>query len=327
MAPTPNDPDYKAYWGDWEECNIEIQSLPSDVPQGKLVPVIASLGGMPVSLINASGYANGISPTSLVADDSPFDGNILINGIIAFAPDNTSSGVSRARYRLWVKRPSATSFQEWLGKFTIYVKHITAGLVGPQLPIVQTPDSSGWIEYYPDFIIPDLVTVNRNLLGVFRPSEAGLHELYVEVFDPNTSTSGLSSVVKFMVDRSSPVVDVEITSGTGNCGKFSTGELIKGSFYMSDDHCRSLSLSVTPTAETNGEKPEIVGFAGMSSLSYAAGTLPNMGTSGTWQLDTTNIDPCGYNIRIYGVDRTIVNSSTLGHRRSDIEGFCLEKKK
>ena len=325
VPPTPNDPDYKAHWGDWEECNVEIRPLPIGVKPGEPVPVIESLGSMPVSMINASGYANGINSTGLVADDSPFDGNILINGIIAFAPDSTTSGVSKARYRLWVKKPSAATFQEWLGKFNIGVTTISGGVVGPQVIIPQIPDPLGWVDYYPDYVIPDLVSVDRNLLGVFRPSEAGLHELYVEVFDPNTAITNVSNVVKFMVDRTSPNVDVEITSGTGNCGKFGKGETIVGSFSISDDHCHSMTLSVTPTDEANGEKPEIVGSGGLSSLSYASANLPTVGTSGTWELDTTNMDPCGYNIRIHGVDRTIVNSNTVGHRRSDIEGFCLEE--
>ena len=34
--------------------------------------------------------------------------------------------------------------------------------------------------------------------------------------------------------------------------------------------------------------------------------------------------PCGYNIRIDGADRTIVNSGVIGWHAADIEGFCLE---
>lgn len=321
--PTPNDPDYVAHWGDWEECNIEIRPLPAGVVPGQVVPVIESLGGMPVDMIDTSGYANGINSTGLSAHDSPFDGNILVNGIIAYAPNSSAPGVSQARYRMMVKKPSTGSYQPWLGKFNIDVTTISGGIVSPQAHILQIPDANGWVDYYPDFIIPDLVSVDRNLLGVFRPSESGLHELYIEVFDPNTAITSVSSTVKFMVDRSAPVVDVEITSGTGNCGKFNKGDLIEGTFSISDDHCLSMALSVTPAAEAHGAAPEIVP-SGLSSLSYTAATLPNGGTSGTWQLDTSAMDPCGYNVRIHGEDRTIINSSYIGHERWDIEGFCIE---
>ncbi len=42
-------------------------------------------------------------------------------------------------------------------------------------------------------------------------------------------------------------------------------------------------------------------------------------------IDTGPMDPCGYNIRIRGEDRTIVNSAFIGHVGGDIEGFCLDK--
>ena len=60
-----------------------------------------------------------------------------------------------------------------------------------------------------------------------------------------------------------------------------------------------------------------------NSLSYAAFTLDTSGVSGTWELITTGMAPCGYNIRIDGADRTIVNSATIGWPASDIEGVCL----
>ncbi|NIN70186.1 MAG: hypothetical protein GTO63_37020, partial [Anaerolineae bacterium] len=42
VAPTPNDPDYVAHWGDWEECYVEIKPLPKGVKPGEVVPVIES---------------------------------------------------------------------------------------------------------------------------------------------------------------------------------------------------------------------------------------------------------------------------------------------
>ena len=61
-----------------------------------------------------------------------------------------------------------------------------------------------------------------------------------------------------------------------------------------------------------------------NGLSYAAFTLDGSGVSGTWELVTTGMAPCGYNIRIDGADRTIVNSGFIGWHAADIEGFCLE---
>lgn len=322
VAPTPNDPDYVAHWGDWEECYVEIKPLLPGVKPGEVVPVIESLGGMPISMINGSGYANGESPAGLRGIDSPFDGKILINGIVANAPDSSQVGISRVRYRIMVKAPSYGTYQPSLRKFRIYKTEIIGGMVSPQVPVTQTPDLDGWMDYYPDFYAPVIVSVDQDLLGVFVPAEEGLHELYVEIDDPNTGTSKVSSTVKFTVDKTAPKVDVEITSGTGNCGFFTKGDTIQGTFSIEAKHCYSVSLSVTPTPEAHGAKPVIVGSGGKSDLKYGSGlTCPK--TTGTWELDTSPMDPCGYNIRIRGEDRTIIDSRWFGRERWDIEGFCL----
>jgi hypothetical protein len=47
---------------------------------------------------------------------------------------------------------------------------------------------------------------------------------------------------------------------------------------------------------------------------------------GTWQLDTTGMDPCGYVVHLETYDRTIVDSSTpVGWTRPGFVGFCLKK--
>ncbi|NIN70185.1 MAG: hypothetical protein GTO63_37015, partial [Anaerolineae bacterium] len=81
-----------------------------------------------------------------------------------------------------------------------------------------------------------IVSIDQNLLGEFVPSEEGLHELYVEIYDPNTGTSTVSNTVKFTVDKTAPRVDVEITSGTGNCGFFTKGDTIHGTFSIEAKH-------------------------------------------------------------------------------------------
>jgi hypothetical protein len=327
IPPTPYDPDYVATWGDWEECHVEIKPLPAGVPQGELVPFIEALGGMPVALIASSGYASGTNATGLTALDSPFDGRILVRGIIANAPNSSQAGVANVKYRLMVKHPSAIAFQPWLGAFEVFVTEISGGIVGPQVAVTQTPDPNGWLDYLPDFIAPDIVSVDDNLLGVLKPSEQGLHRAYIEMHDPNTGVTKFSNVINFMVDRTRVEVDIEITSGAGNCGVFTKGDVIAGTFEIKDKHCSSMTLSVTPVAEASGAAVEITPTTTppTTSLSYAGGTLPTLGAVGTWQLDTGPMQPCGYNVRIRGVERTIIDSHTINRDDVDIEGFCLEE--
>jgi hypothetical protein len=180
------------------------------------------------------------------------------------------------------------------------------------------------MNYFPDYFAPDIISIDRNLLGVYVPSEEGLHELYVEIKNPFPSTGTTpSNTVRFFVDKKAPVVDIEITSGSGNCGVFATGDIIAGTFSISGNHCYSVRLSVSPGAEAHGATPNIGGISGPGQLVYGSG-LPDTGTSGIWELDTSPMEPCGYNIRIRGEDRTIVDSRWFGRERWDPEGFCLE---
>jgi hypothetical protein len=308
VAPPPNTPGYVAHWGDWQEAYVEIRPLPAGVVPGDLVPYIQTVGGMPIDYIDASGYANGTAPDGLTGIDSPFDGRIEITGLLFNATESPL-----VRYRVMVWAPSTGSYQPCVREFPTF-RTVIIGNLPVDLPLPRDPDANGWLDYYP--------TVYENLLGVYVPAEKGLHRVKLQMEDPVTSAIVDSNVVAFMVDKGKPTVDVEITSGTGNCGVFTKGDLLKGTFSITDEHCYSVGLSVTPKDEANGAVPTIDGSGGKSALVYKAGlTCPT--TSGTWELNTAPMDPCGYNIRIHGVDRTIVNSRWRGRDRWDIEGFCL----
>ena len=338
-APPANDPDYVPHWGDREDCWIEIKPLrPNQVP-GKLTPFLDTIGNMPVDQIDALGYANGDSVgMTFTANQSPFGGAILFGGHIAFPT------AANMQYRIMVKGPSDPVAKPFTTAFTAAVTTI----VGPSISFTneaQVADIEGWFNYIPTNGPVIFKSVAGNLLARFAGSEEGLHQVFVEVREAGTNVILATSTTEhFLVDNTRPQVDVEITSGGGNCSKFGVSEVIVGTFSMTDsqDHAHSLSLSVTPSAEAGGGTLAITSAvpAGMAasfpivdgsgtstavSMSFAASTLHTNGvTSGQWELDTTDMEPCGYNIRILGIDRTIVNSGFIGWTASDIAGFCLE---
>ena len=113
--------------------------------------------------------------------------------------------------------------------------------------------------------------------------------------------------------------------------------MLVGTYSMVDAHASGLSLSVTPALEAVGGllaitsvappaplPPPLPGPNAANNLSVAAFTLTGTGASGNWELDTTGMKPCGFNITIVGSDRTIVNSGYVGYYGSDIKGFCLD---
>jgi hypothetical protein len=343
--PVPNDPDHVAHWGDWEDCWIEIKPLPKGVDQGEMTAVLEAIGSMPVDRIDGAGYAEGWSVgATFKADDSPFGGVIKISGVIAFP---TSSNLE---YRVMIKAPSDASPQPWTKSFKVDVTTVNGGSVSHSNP-TQTA-TGGWFDYIPQ-AGPPFKSVAEDLLARFTATEEGLHTVYVQVREVGSTTILATSFVEaFIVDNSRPQVDIEITSGTGNCGKFGVGDVISGTFSMTDKHAHSLSISVTPGPEADGGTIRIDSAAPAGamaafpvtetaatianptgadptktvvSMSYAAAEITTAGvTAGTWTLETAGMLPCGYNIRIRGVDRTIVNSGWVGWEAWDIEGFCVE---
>jgi len=303
VAPPPFQPEYIAPWGDREDAHVEIKPLPKGVTPGLTKLSLDTLGSMPVELIDAAGYATGENFVGMKAQDSPFDGVTRFNGVVLFAPPVP------LRYRILVQEPDSATAAPLVGNVTIR----RSGIPGTTTLV---PDADGWMIYYNDSV--------EDFLGSFTPSKEGRHFVTIEVKNALTNVQYLSScAVPFAVDKKAPSVNIDITSGTGNCGKFKVGDLIQGTFSMNDAHPLSLRLSVTPGASAAGAAPTVDGSGGLSSLQYPA-TLSGTGESGTWSLDTKGMKPCGYNIWIHGVDRTIVNSSAIGHRANDPEGFCLD---
>ena len=335
VPPAPNQPNFVPHWGDREDCHIEVRPLPEGVPGGVLTPVLQSIGSMPVNLIDGGGFATGPGiVASINAEDSPFGGTINLAGEVF------STGGAALEYRVMVRGPSDAAFSAATTSFGVVVNTVTGGS-STFANVTQTPNGD-WFPY-----IPQSGAVSKSVVGdllyPFRATEDGLHTVYVQVRNagvmPPIATSALEV---FYVNNTRPSVDVEITSGAGNCGKFGVGEVVSGSFSMTADFADFLTISVTPGPEAGGGTlvipsaapagaaavfpiTDVSGTSTAVTMGYRTGVLDTTGVAiGAWELDTTGMEPCGYNIRIYAEDRTIVNSANIGWAASDIEGFCVD---
>lgn len=330
VPPVPFDPDHIPVWGDREDCWIEVRPWPKGVIPGVTTPVMEAIGRMPVAQIDGAGFANGSSVGgTFSAQDAPFGGIITMSGIIA-NPSNLS-----LEYRVMVQGPSDAVAKAQTKNFGISVTTVIGGSVTFSS---QTQIAVGdWFSYVPQNGPVVFKSVAESLLYVFQAAEEGLHTVYLDVRQAGTTTILATSAVEaFFVDNTAPAVDVTITSGGGNCGKFKVGEVLVGTYSMADKHAGSLTLSVTPAGPAAGGHlaitsvvpaaplpPALPGPTASNGLAYPL-RLTTVGASGQWELDTTNMDPCGYNIRIDVGDRTIVHSSGTNWTNADIEGFCLE---
>ncbi len=323
--PVPNQPEFIPHWGDREDCTIEIRPLPKGVVPGVFTPFLASIGNMSVAKINAAGYANGAAEGGIfTALDSPFGGSTTLKGEVFNLP------AGPLEYRIMIKGPSDPTPRAYTTPFTAQVTTFPS-VIPVDVPVSAVGDWFPYLEANP------AVKVSGDLLGVLGGLEDGLFTVTLEFRQPMGPVLAVTAAKAFMVDNTGPGADVTITSGGGNCSKFKIGEVIVGTYSMTDLHASGLSLAVTPAAAASGGHLAITlvspaaplpaplpGPSASNGLSYPL-TLTGSGASGNWELDTTGMAACGYNIRLVVSDRAIVNSGFVGHVNDDIEGFCLDK--
>ena len=130
------------------------------------------------------------------------------------------------------------------------------------------------------------------------------------------------------LDEGVPTATLAITgvsSGGGpitpaqECETFTKNQTVHGTYSSFDQHFGTLTLTVEPSGPANTPGPTSVS---PSVRAYPA--VPTSGESGTWELDTSKMKPCGYIVRLWVQDRTIVSSDGSGWKNAASVGFCLK---
>ncbi len=290
-------------WGNREETLINIAPV-AGAPAGK----IAILGGIPVSFID--------DVTGLTTPDAVFATNNL-------PPDNPDGSLATAD-----GRPCP-----FAGRVTVQ----GAPLLFHSYKVEVTPAGGG----APTAVVTDLVltrqdgttfvhkanvatlrfnylpfTENINsVLAQWDSTGDAKWEVKLSTFDAGGFLVGQDTHL-IQLDNTGPDASIEITTGIGDCGKFTIGTLLSGNFVARDDYLSGYSLGVEP-----GVNPAGVGVPSPSSGLINTAVAPG----DVWSLNTTGMRSCGYVIRVVASDRAIVDSQSVGHHASDSSGFCLEE--
>ena len=215
---------------------------------------------------------------------------------------------------------------------------ITEQAGGPvvQYTSPQAVDGAGYYTYREQIFPNQWRLVAARVLGKWFTGQpmTGMWEVRIEALLPGPVTlpGGIifcsdgttRSSVKLYLDEVAPTPHIQITGfqrgGGGiqpavNCGTFQKGDIIHGDYSVSDEHFGALTLHVEPVVPAHGAT------VNPSARSYPV--VPTSGEAGTWTLDTTPMDACGYIVRLVTSDRTVVNSGFIGWGNSDSTGFCL----
>ena len=166
------------------------------------------------------------------------------------------------------------------------------------------------------------------MLGLWDSSGDDLWEVKLTIYNGDKTNLaaaqvGPADIHLLQLHNTAPDASIEITTGTGNCGRFGIGEVLHGNFVARDvsgaiDYLSHYSLGVEPDVNAPGvgiPQPDPVTTSTTASTAAAPGQALT--------LDTKNMRACGYIIRVTAVNLSVVNSASPGLYASDSAGFCL----
>jgi hypothetical protein len=207
-------------------------------------------------------------------------------------------------------------------------------LVGFSYVIEVSPDGSIWTAVLNDLVVTDQFGVNaahkanpvtqrfnylpftqnvNSLLARWFSTGDAPWLVRLSVFDAGGTLQGVD-VHRIQLDNTAPEVDIEITVGAGDCGRFNAGIVLGGTFVARDTYFGHYGIDVEPNVNPPGVGVPAPG-SGFGETAPAPGNA--------WTLDTTGMRACGYVIRVTAVDRAIINSQFVGRSAGDSSGFCL----
>lgn len=293
-APAPcANPNHVPTWGNREETLIHI--APSTLaPPG----MIAILGGIPTGHID--GFTGKTTATAVFATNN-------------LPPDSLGRPCSFAG---WVTVQGAPVDGH---SYVVEVSQDGAVWTPVLTNLIVTDQFGNTSEHQanPETNRFDYLPFKQNVNGLLAQwSTSGDAKWYVRlsVYDGNALQGTNTRVIQ--LDNTPPEVSINITAGSGDCGKFPIGAKLEGKFVARDSNLAGYSLGVLPGIND----PDAVKLDPKSGL---VETAPAPGDD--WSLDTAKMKACGYVISVVASDLTIVNSQGVGHHVPASVGFCLEE--
>jgi hypothetical protein len=327
QPPPCANPNFIPIWGNREETHVHISPGIATHP-GEQVPLLTAVGDIITSKIDGAGLAQDAIAihTGASFDDAPFGGRITLAGKIV-------NGTASSKYRIMRKPHGApdSSYVPLTNEptgivITVNTWDIINGLVQTNTTIHA--DANGYYNYE-DYASDHFV--ESNILSVWFSTQAEDNQafdlrLHLQV-DANPANDLHSNVVTILVDNTAPDADLDIDLGVGvDCADFDLGATFTGHYTARDLHFGAFSFVIRPQGPANGVLPTPpAGSRGIIPLPGLS-LIPDPGiTGGTYTLNTTGMDPCGYSLTITVSDRTNRNSGQSNNTNEASVGFCLRE--
>lgn len=307
--PSTTDPNVLNYWGNRIDAHVQIN------PTGSAVSAHAelrSIGGIAVPHIDpATGLTDATAvfhfnwlPPDPAGRPCPFAGWVVITG----------PTVPGMRYGITVENLTmpappvalANSFTVLDDSGTIETTQVASFTLLHTYPYLSTA------------LNPELI------LARWLTSGDDKWRITLQLYNPAESPIG-SPVSHVIQLKNSGVKDCRIhidPASGGDCNTFHVGNVIDGHFVAIDPYLSGYSLHTEPFA---APASQLTPKSGAVSTPFA-GPDPAPPPGGlAWHLDTKNMEPCGYIMRLEASDRAIIDSSWgVGHHAPASVGWCLE---
>jgi hypothetical protein len=338
--PSTTDPDAIPYWGDREECNIQLK--PGD-PATATLPALLDISNIPAD-------AASINPLTglTIGSDSPFGGTVAIRGRI--------SGFTPRQYMIEVRPEGALTWTPLSNTITLRITQYsiaTGNIVDcdPATPLIVntvctrtiSPVTDAQGTWY-DYLNADSGGVRTQLmdhtLGYWNTNinNEGRWEIRLTFRDAGAPMPiPYRPSIKIRIDNTAPRVDAWFND-TPNCGRYTKGEdeVVSGGWSVNDRGSNPMVADPTLPEYQHFSSLEAVLLPFAGTISFVPTppvypSLPTTGGSGTWSLPTGELQPCGYVIRFIARDRTIYGGvsgggifQTTSLSAEDQLGFCLD---
>jgi hypothetical protein len=287
-APSTTDPEKLEYYGNRVDTHIQIKPGIAVDPE-KPFAIFNIIGGIDVAHVDDA--------TGLTKPGSFFAYNGLsVPTSAPFGGVIVLNGPTFPGYRYRIRIINQVT------GVTTHVKN-SFTVVGylPYDPYVQyttqAVDSDG---YYP-FLAPEKNTLN--VLARFSP---GTEDQFLVVMDVFGHVGNFSQMIQ--MDNTAPVLLLKVDDG-GDCTYYSKGDTITGHFYVYDKNIQKWSFGTTWGGDT----------AGTTNTAALPGNDFSVPTG-------AKAYACG-NVSLYAIDKTIVNSQSVGYEAWASYNVCLKEKK
>lgn len=287
VPPSTTNPDKLEFYGNRVDTHIQIKPGIVITP-GDVIPLFNIIGGIDVDHVN---NATGLTkPGSFFA----FNGLSVPTGA-PFDGVIVLNGPSFEGYRYKIK---ITNLND--GTFTYASNSFTVVGYLPYAPWVQyTTQAVDGDGYYP-FLDPDKNTLN--VLARFTP---GTSDKFLVEMEVDTVAGVFSKVIQ--MDTINPDIKLQINDG-GDCTKYKKGDTITGHYYVNDLYISSWGFGSTWGGAASGT-------SNTPALPGTAFSIPT----------PANAYPCG-SVSLWAVDKTIINSQSVGHDVYASYNICLQDK-